>query len=161
MVQLQRSRCGQVLSWLLYFPHQQVVAGGELWQAAAGDESADASGQSVAAEHSGLRRLLSHPVTLGKPEMSLKNHRYVQRTRVPLSYSGLIWVASTTFIDWRCGCFKSRNDQFHLCFYTFTYSCYGGGAFKWNHLFIWANSIWSGITILPLWKSSPLHSCGF
>lgn len=115
MVQLQWSRCGQVLSWLLYFPHQQVVAGGKLWQAAAGDETADASGQSVAAEHCGLRRLLSHPVTLGKPEMSLKNHRYVQRTPLPLSYSGLIlWVTSTTFIDWRCGCFKSCNDQFHL-----------------------------------------------
>lgn len=150
MVQLQRSRCGQVLSWLLYFPHQQVVAGGKLWQAAAGDETADASGQSVAAEHSGLRRLLSHPVTLGKPEMSLKNHRYVQRTRFPHSYSGLIWVASTTFIDWRCGGIKSPNDQFHLCFYTFTYSSYGGGAFMSNLLFIWANSIWRGITILPL-----------
>lgn len=79
MVQLHRARCGQVLSWLLYFPHKQVVAGRKLWQAAAGDEAADASGQSVAAEDSGLRRLLSLPVTLAgacKPALSLKNHKY-------------------------------------------------------------------------------------
>lgn len=75
MVQLHGARCGQVLSWLLYFPHKQVVAGRKLWQAAAGEEAADASGQSVAAEHSGLCRLLSHPLTLAgpcKPVMSLK-----------------------------------------------------------------------------------------
>lgn len=151
MVQLHRARCGQVLSWLLYFPHKQVVTGRKLWQAAAGDEAADASGQSVAAVHSGLRRLLSHPVTLGgpcKPEMSLKNHKYGRRTIFRSCYSALILSDS------------HYAGSYAMLSYFYLQPRLGNKPFTSNHVLIWTNSSWRGITILPLQKSSSLHSCG-
>lgn len=57
----------------------------EQWQAAAGNDAADASGQSVTAEHGGLHSLLSHPVTLSgrwKAEMSLKSYKHTVMLRL-------------------------------------------------------------------------------
>lgn len=74
------------------------------WQAAAGNDAADASGQSVTVECGGPHSPLSHPVTLSgrwRAEMSLKSHKYT--IMLPLHHCRLICLfGSSVYVHLSC-----------------------------------------------------------
>lgn len=59
-----------------------------------------------------------------------------------------------------CFDFERLSLRYAMLSYFYLQPRLGNKPFKFNHLLIWTNYSWRGITILPLQKSSSLHSCG-